>query len=72
MSTMPSSSEVALDFQDCLNDLTINNRYEISNLTIIAKENIEHAQEISRTLEKHIRTVRYDTWTMVDMLILSM
>ena len=70
-----------VDFQDCLNDLTINNRYEISNLTIIAKENIEHAQEISRTLEKHIRTVRYDTWTMViisfavmmgDMLILSM
>jgi len=61
MSTLPSSSEVALDFQDCLNDLQMNNRYEISNLTIIAKENIEHAQEISRTLEKHIRTVRNET-----------
>ena len=58
MSTLPSD-EVALDFQDVLDDLTINNRYEISNLTIIAKENIEHAQAISRTLEQHIRKVSH-------------
>ncbi|KAF2154736.1 hypothetical protein K461DRAFT_291655 [Myriangium duriaei CBS 260.36] len=56
MSALPSD-EVALDFKDCLNDLQLNNRYEISNLTIIAKENIEHAQALSRTLEQHIRSI---------------
>ncbi|KAF2232061.1 hypothetical protein EV356DRAFT_525389 [Viridothelium virens] len=50
-----SSDEVAADFEDSLKDLQINNRYEISNLTIIAKENTEHAQAISEVLEKHIR-----------------
>lgn len=53
------SSEVALDFQDALTDLQINNRYEISNLTIVAKENTEHAQAISQALEAHIKTVRF-------------
>ncbi|KAI9657024.1 MAG: hypothetical protein M1821_003190 [Bathelium mastoideum] len=51
-----SSDEVAADFEDSLKDLQTNNRYEISNLTIIAKENTEHAQVISEVLEKHIRT----------------
>ncbi|KAG8623578.1 hypothetical protein KVT40_008554 [Elsinoe batatas] len=51
-----TSEEVAADFKDCLNDLQMNNRYEISNLTIIAKENIEHAQALSKALEHHIRT----------------
>lgn len=58
MSAALPSDEVALDFQDSLQDLQNNNRYEISNLTIIAKENTEHAQAISQVLEKHIRTVR--------------
>lgn len=53
-----SSTEVADDFGDCLQDLQINNRYEISNLTLIAKENTECANAISRTLERHIKTVR--------------
>jgi pre-mRNA cleavage complex 2 protein Pcf11 len=52
-----AADEVALDFQDSLQDLQINNRYEISNLTIIAKENTEYAQAISAVLEKHIKTV---------------
>ena len=52
-----TSDEVAADFEDSLKDLQINNRYEISNLTIIAKENTEHAQAISEVLEKHIRKV---------------
>ncbi|KAL1306546.1 hypothetical protein AAFC00_005236 [Neodothiora populina] len=56
MSAALPSDEVALDFQDSLQDLQNNNRYEISNLTIIAKENTEHAQAISQVLEKHIRT----------------
>lgn len=58
MSAVLPSDEVALDFQDSLQDLQDNNRYEINNLTLIAKENTEHAQAISQVLEKHIRTVR--------------
>ena len=51
------SDEVAEDYKNSLEDLTINSRYEISNLTIIAKENTEHAIAISRVIENHIRTV---------------
>lgn len=54
----PSDDDaVAQDFADSLKDLQMNNRYEISNLTIIAKENTEHAQAISKALEQHIQTV---------------
>ncbi|KAG9625044.1 hypothetical protein KCU64_g14582, partial [Aureobasidium melanogenum] len=56
MSADQISDEVALDFQESLQDLQNNNRYEISNLTIIAKENTEHAQAIAMVLEKHIKT----------------
>lgn len=52
-----SSAEVAEDFGDSLKDLSGNIRYEINNLTIIAKENTEHAQAISKALETHINTV---------------
>jgi pre-mRNA cleavage complex 2 protein Pcf11 len=58
MSFALPSAEVAADFKDALQDLKINSRPEISNLTIIAKENTEHAQAISRELENHVRSVR--------------
>lgn len=54
-----SADAVAEDFADSLKDLTQNNRYEISTLTIIAKENTEHAQAISKALEGHIKKVQY-------------
>lgn len=57
MSSLPSA-EVAADFKDALQDLKVNSRPEINVLTVIAKENTEHAQAISRELENHIRTVR--------------
>ena len=57
------SAEVAADFQDSLQDLQVNNRWEINNLTIIAKENTEFAQAISRVLENHIRTVSLKGYT---------
>lgn len=57
MSNSLPSDEVAADFRDALQDLRINSRPEISNLTVIAKENTEHAQAISRELEEHIRKV---------------
>lgn len=57
MSVGLPSDEVAEDYKNSLEDLTMNSRYEISNLTVIAKENTEHAMAISRVLENHIRNV---------------
>lgn len=57
MSVGLPSDEVARDYKDSLEDLAINSRYEISNLTVIAKENTEHALAISRVLENHISKV---------------
>ncbi|KAI9730929.1 MAG: hypothetical protein M1818_008003 [Claussenomyces sp. TS43310] len=50
------SDEVAEDYRKALEDLTMNSRYEISNLTVIAKENTEHALAISDALKNHIKT----------------
>jgi pre-mRNA cleavage complex 2 protein Pcf11 len=52
-----SSDEVAEDYKASLEDLNTNDRYAISNLTLIAKENIEHAEAISRVLQNHISRV---------------
>jgi len=56
MSSLPSD-EVAEDYKGSLEDLMTNDRYQISNLTLIAKENIEHAEAISRVLQNHINRV---------------
>jgi hypothetical protein len=53
-----TSEEVAEDYRRALEDLTMNSRYEISNLTVIAKENTEHALAISNALRDHIKRVR--------------
>jgi pre-mRNA cleavage complex 2 protein Pcf11 len=58
MATTLTSEEVAEDYKQSLEDLTLNSRYEISNLTVIAKESMDHALAISRVLETHIKTVR--------------
>jgi pre-mRNA cleavage complex 2 protein Pcf11 len=58
MSYGVSSDEVAEDYKKALEDLTMNSRYEISNLTVIAKENTEHALAISEALKIHIKKVR--------------
>lgn len=52
-----ASDEVAEDYKNSLEDLTLNSRYEIGNLTVIAKENVDHALAISRVVENHIRNV---------------
>ncbi|KAL3418673.1 hypothetical protein PVAG01_10389 [Phlyctema vagabunda] len=49
------SDEVAEDYRKALEDLTMNSRYEISNLTVIAKENTEHALAIAEALKTHIK-----------------
>lgn len=57
MSYSISSDEVAEDYRRALEDLTMNSRWEISNLTVIAKENTEHALAISEALKDHIKKV---------------
>ena len=51
------SDEVAEDYVQALQSLMMNSRYEISNLTVIAKENTEHALAISEALRLHIKQV---------------
>ena len=52
-----AADEVAEDYRSSLEDLSMNSRFEISNLTVIAKENTEHAFAIAKTLENHIQNV---------------
>ncbi|KAF8864293.1 hypothetical protein BDZ45DRAFT_643016 [Acephala macrosclerotiorum] len=47
--------EVAQDFAAALADLSMNSRYEISNLTVIARENTASALAISEALKAHIK-----------------
>lgn len=57
MMTSEVSDDVAEDYRRALEDLTMNSRYEISNLTVIARENTEHALQISEALKSHIKQV---------------
>ncbi|KOS40894.1 hypothetical protein ACN38_g8224 [Penicillium nordicum] len=50
------SDEIAEDYKSSLEDLTTNDGIQIRTLTVIAKENTEHAMAISRVLENHIRS----------------
>lgn len=52
-----ASDEIAEDYKNSLEDLVINSRYEIANLTVIARENPDHAMAISRVIENHILKV---------------
>ncbi|KAI1083911.1 hypothetical protein F5B20DRAFT_357687 [Whalleya microplaca] len=49
------SEAVARDFREALEDIQSNARYEIQNLTLIARENTEHALAISGALQEHIK-----------------
>jgi pre-mRNA cleavage complex 2 protein Pcf11 len=57
MSHSDNAAEVAEDYRHALEDLTMNSRYEITNLTVVARENTEHAFAISETLQEHIKKV---------------
>jgi pre-mRNA cleavage complex 2 protein Pcf11 len=71
MSSSLPSDEVAEDYKNSLEDLTTNDKFQISNLTVIAKENTEHAMAISRVLENHIRTVGVSLSFVLLMCLLS-
>lgn len=49
---------MAEDYRHALEDLSSNMRFEISNLTVIARENTEHALAIAEVLQQHILKVR--------------
>ncbi|KAF5133775.1 putative protein C4G9.04c [Metarhizium anisopliae] len=51
---MSEADEVAEDYRHALEDLSSNMRFEISNLTVIARENTEHALAIAEVLQQHI------------------
>ncbi|KAI1633944.1 hypothetical protein F4809DRAFT_555551 [Biscogniauxia mediterranea] len=57
MSSYSESEAVARDFREALEDIQSNARYEIQNLTLIARENTEHALAISGALQEHIKRV---------------
>ena len=56
---MSEVEEVAEDYRHALEDLSSNLRFEISNLTVIARENTEHALAIAEVLQQHILKVQY-------------
>ncbi|KAI1430581.1 hypothetical protein GGR50DRAFT_191040 [Xylaria sp. CBS 124048] len=55
MSSYTESEVVAKDYRDALEDIQTIGRPEIANLTLIARENIEHALAISGALVDHIK-----------------
>ncbi|KAH8888210.1 hypothetical protein GQ53DRAFT_767715 [Thozetella sp. PMI_491] len=55
MSGIDSAAEVAEDYQHALEDLTMNSRIEIGNLTSVAKDSLQHAHAIAEVLQNHIK-----------------
>lgn len=51
------TAEVIEDYQSALDGLTMNSRFEITNLTQIARDLTSYAFPISETLEQHIKKV---------------
>jgi pre-mRNA cleavage complex 2 protein Pcf11 len=50
--------EVAEDYRVALEELSMNNRTEIVNLTSIARDYTAHALKIAEVLQQHILKVR--------------
>lgn len=69
MSQLPSD-EIASDFEGALEDLRSSEEYAISNLVVIARENIQHAQAIARVVVNHIMKTRPE-WKLPGMYVLD-
>lgn len=54
---MSGSEAIEEDYRLALEELVSNDRYQISNLTLIAKEQVEYAEAISRVIVNHISRV---------------
>ena len=55
--------EVAEDYRAALEELSLNNRNEISNLTSIARDYTAHALKIAEVLQQHILKVRSTSYS---------
>lgn len=53
----PESEALLEDFREALEGLQMNSRFEIQNLTQIARESTEDALGISQALQDHIKRV---------------
>ena len=54
------AKEVADKYRDTLSTLTFNNKIVINTLTEIAKEEIKHAQVVTRVIEERLKRVKPD------------
>ncbi|KAK4240285.1 protein PCF11 [Achaetomium macrosporum] len=52
-----NAADVAEDYRQALEDLTVNSRIEIATLTNIARENANHGFAIAEVLQNHIKKV---------------
>jgi pre-mRNA cleavage complex 2 protein Pcf11 len=60
-----NAADVAEDYRQALEDLTVNSRIEIATLTNIARENANHGFAIAEVLQNHIKKVCFrggDPW----------
>ena len=71
MSGAVPAEEIADDYRYSLESLQTPDRYAINNLTVIAKENTEHADAISNVLVEHIRKVSRASPRIAPVLLLS-
>lgn len=55
-----NAADVADDYRQALEDLTVNSRIEIATLTNIARENANHGFAIAEVLQNHIKKVCTD------------
>ena len=51
------AEEIAAEYRTSLEDLTFNSKPVINMLTMVAEENIEHAEEITRVIQERINKV---------------
>ena len=54
------AKEVADKYRDTLSTLTFNNKIVINTLTEIAKEEVKHAQVVTRVIEERLKKVKPD------------
>lgn len=54
------AKEIAEEYASSLGDLTLNSKPLINMLTMLADDNIEHAEVIVEAVEKHLEKVIFD------------
>ena len=60
MNLIGLNKEVAEKYRETLSTLTFNNKIVINTLTEIAKEEVKHAEVVTKVIEERIRKVKAD------------